>query len=130
MKVPSYRLLKACACLRADIRFYHHHMFCRLLKTVLLVPLVIFLQKGKLIFSSSAPQTNRICISTCFELWTKGSLAFLNFFFGRMMMVVFDRPITCTTLLQRTVKVLVPVSLYGLELFLAGSVTVLVMYMK
>lgn len=33
-------------------------------------------------FAFSAPQTIRIHISTLFELWIKGSLAFLNFLGG------------------------------------------------
>lgn len=45
-------------------------------------------------------------------------------------MVIFDPSVMYTTLFRRAIKLQVPVSLYVLELFLAGSVTVMVLYMK
>lgn len=45
-------------------------------------------------------------------------------------MVIFDPHVMYTTLFRRTIKLQVPVSLYVLELFLAGSVSVMVLYMK
>lgn len=83
-RVSSYRPLKACACLRAHI-------------LVLSPPYVLSSAKNCVAHSSphlsakretqkhlvsSAPQTNRTHISTLFELWIKGSLAFLNFLGG------------------------------------------------
>lgn len=68
--------------LRAHVTFYRRHMFDRLLRTVSLVPLFIFLQKGKLHDTSSSQhlRPTEFTFQRSFELWIKGSLAFLNFF--------------------------------------------------
>lgn len=125
LTVLTYKLFKACVCLQAHIRFYHHHMFYWLLRCSWSCTVHSFLhvsakRENPRHFISAAPQTNRIHISMLFKLWIKGSLAFLNFCAEDD-----DPPTMYTSPSEEPSSSWVPIFfLYVLKQFLAGSVTV------
>lgn len=89
-------------------------MFDRLLRTVSLVPLFIFLQKGKLHDTSSSQHLR----PTEFT-WTldKGISGILEFFLRLRWRSLLTLPSCIQPFLDEPVMVLVPISLYVLELF-------------